>query len=626
MKYQISDLKFQVAAFLVLAGTAFAAPLQLSYRVTLTHPTAHLLQVEITAGRLTTPALEFQMPAWSPGRYAIYDFAKNVQEFEARGAEGQTLPWAKLDKQTWQVDARRAGGTVRVKYLVFANDLSGTFSEFDPSHANVNGGSVFMYVAAHKSDPLSLSVVLPRQWGRQWKLINGFSLSPEQQTLQAASYDRLIDTPLEICSACSVDEFQEGGKTFRVAVHSYPESAGSPPRPVGVPPAVPKLIDGLRKIVRSELAMMPAPDFEHYTFIFHFAPEIALGDAMEHANSTQIITRGSLADGAAGVALENAAHEFFHLWNVKRLRPAGLGPFDYTRETYTPSLWFAEGITSYYADLHLLRSGVWSREEFLTRLAGEIREFETEPGRALMSAESSSLHAWFYDRSPQMQETNFANSTISYYNKGLLLGLLLDLEIRVRTSGRKSLDDVVRLMYGKFYSQPSTDGYMPGKGYEEKDILDTVNAVAGSDFAELFARYVKGTDPLPYGPTLALAGLELRVAPARGSAPSLGILTQRVDRGLKIVAIEPGGAADRAGLSRDDLLTAIDNLSLEAAELDDRLGIYPPGADVPVTIERHGEVETVSVKLGPPANSYSIVEIPNPTPAQGAVRTGWLGS
>ncbi len=611
-----------LACLALISPAALARTLELSYRLSLAHPANHILEVQTTAGQVTSPTLEFQMPSWSPGRYAIYDFSKNVQEFEARGGQGQTLPWTKLDKQTWRVDARRAGGTVRVRYRVFANDLNGTFSQFDTSHANLNGASIFMYLVGHKSDPLTLSVDFPADWGPKWKIISSFSLSLDQRTFQAANYDRLIDTPIEISPACSLDEFQEGGKTFRVAVHSYPEPVADRS----------KLLDGLKKIVRSELAMMPAPDFEHYTFIFHFAPEIPLGDAMEHANSTQIITRGSLADGAAAIALENAAHEFFHLWNVKRLRPAALGPFDYTRETYTPSLWFAEGITSYYADVHLRRSGVWTRQEFLTHLTEAVRELETEPGRTLMSAESSSFHAWFYDRSPQMQETNFANTTISYYNKGLLLGMLLDLEIRAKTNARRSLDDVLRFMYDKFYrlahtgKQPPSNYYAPGAGYEEQDILEAVNTVSGSDFARFFERYVKGTDPLPYGPTLALGGLELHLAPLRGAAPTLGILTQRHDRGLRIVAIEPGGAADRAGLSRDDLLIAVDNLSLEVAELDERLSIYPPGADVPVTFERHGKIETIPIRLGPPPASYTIVETLNASPAATAIRTGWLGS
>jgi predicted metalloprotease with PDZ domain len=587
--------------------------LELQYHLRLLRPTTHLVEVEITAGQVAEPALDFTMPAWAPGRYAIYDFAKNVQEFEAAGAHEQPLRWTKLDKQTWRVETADAGGKVRVRYRVFANDLSGSFSQFDSSHACLNGASLFMYVAGHKPDPLTLTVETPPDW----KLISGLSLSTEQRTFPVPNYDLLIDAPLEISAACSVQQFSERGKTIRVAVHSYADQDID----------LSSLVDGLKKIVRSEMAMMPEPDLRDYTFIFHFAPGLPQGDGMEHFNSSQIIISGQLSGAGLADALETAAHEFFHLWNAKRLRPAGLGPFDYTREQYTRSLWFVEGVTAYYAYLHLLRSGVWTRQQFLEHLAEEIRGLELQPGRLLMSAESSSFHAWFYDRSPQMQETNFANTTISYYNKGAVLGMLLDLEIRARTGGRKSLDDVLLAMYRKFYAAPAADYYGLGHGYESEDILETVNAVAGSDFTAFFARYVRGTEPLPYAPTLASVGLQLRVSTSADSAPSLGVLTQRLDRGLEIVAVWPGRAAERGGLSRDDILLAVDDLSLATAELKDRLRIYPPGAEVPFTVERHGREERISVILDPPIpDQYSLEVLPEATAQQVSVRNGWLGA
>jgi predicted metalloprotease with PDZ domain len=507
---------------------------------------------------------------------------------------------------------RAAGGMVKARYRVFANDLSGSFSQFDTSHANLNGSSVFMYIAGQKPAPLTLTVDAPPQW----KLLDGFSESSDQRSFPVPNYDRLADTPLEISPECTLAQFQEQGKTIRVAVHSYDEDDTDRS----------KLLEGLKKIVHAEMAEMPEADFPHYTFLFHFAPDIALGDGMEHLNSTQIIIRGNLRDGTQE-ALETAAHEFFHLWNVKRLRPAALGPFDYTRENYSPSLWFAEGVTTYFAYLSLLRSGVWSRQQFLHALADEIRSLEGEPGRSLMSAESSSFHAWFYDRSPQMQETNFANCTISYYNKGTLLGMLLDVEIRSRTGGQKALRDVLADMYHKFYEAPVASYYGPGRGFEEQDIQEAVSVVSGSDFSAVFERYVRGTDPLPYTETLRLAGLQLRVGVAPGAAPSLGVLVQPDNRGARIAAVRPGGAADRAGLSRDDLLIAVDDQSLATEELQNRLKIYPPGSKVPFTVERHGRREIITVTLDPPIpDQYAIEELPNATPQQVNIRNAWMGS
>jgi len=624
-------LSFALASLAVATSSSATAqtPLELNYHLRLSRPATHLVEIEIHAAHVASPAIDFVLPAWSPGRYAIYDFAKNVQEFQAQGASGQPVEWAQPDKQTWRVDARNCGGTVQVHYRVFANDLNGSFSQFDTTHANLNGASIYMYIDGHKQDPLALSVDDLPDLKPAWKIISGFSTATDQKSFSIPSYDRLIDTPLEICGECSLNEFRERDKTFRVAIHNYTSEAseGSAGRASANAALVSRFTNELKKVVQSEMAMMPLPDFDTYTFIFHFAPDISAGDGMEHLNSTQVIMVGSLSENTVRDAVETAAHEFFHVWNVKRLRPAALGPFDYTRENYTPSLWFAEGVTSYYAYLNLLRSGIWNLREFLRHMADEVRNLEIEPGRALMSAESSSFHAWFYDRAPQMQETNFANATISYYNKGALLGMFLDLEIRSRTGGEKSLDDVLQSLYHKFYEAPAAGTYGPGRGYEEKDLLDAVNAVAGSDFTSFFERYVRGTEPLPYAQTLALLGLELKVRAAPDATPSIGVSAQLEDRGLRILSVLPGGAAERAGLSRDDLLINVDELSLATEPLSDRLKMYPPGAEVPFTVERHLKQERINVTLDPPfKDQYSIEEIAGATADQKNLRNGWLGS
>ncbi|MGD0695872.1 MAG: PDZ domain-containing protein [Terriglobia bacterium] len=611
------------------ASTAAQAPLELNYHLRFPHPATHLVEVEIDAAKVTSPSIDLVLPAWSPGRYAIYDFAKNVQEFRAQSASGQTLDWTQPDKQTWRVDARSSGGTVEVHYRVFANDLNGSFSQLDSTHANLNGASIYMYVDGHKPDPLTLTVDELPAVQPAGKIISGFSLATDQKSFQVPSYDRLIDTPLEICGECSLSEFRDHDKTFRVAIHYYSgeSTEGSGAKATAAAALAAKFIGELKKVVHSEMEMMPAPDFDAYTFIFHFAPDIAAGDGMEHLNSTQIIMAGALSESTLREALETAAHEFFHVWNVKRLRPSALGPFDYTRENYTSSLWFAEGITSYYAYVHLLRSGIWSRQDFLRHLADEVRNLEMVPGRRLMSAESSSFHAWFYDRAPQMQETNFANATISYYNKGALLGMLLDLEIRSRTHGQKSLDDVMRSLYHSFYEAPAATDYGPGRGYQESDLLEALNAISGSDFASFFERYVRGTEPLPYAQTLASAGLELKVSAAPDATPTIGISTQLEDRGLRVTSVWPGSAADRAGLSRDDLLLSVDELSLATEPLKDRLKMYPPGAEVPFAVERHLKQERITITLDPPfKDQYSIEEIATATGEGKRLRDDWLAT
>ena len=607
------------AAAPLAPGTAPSSPLKIQYVVQLMRPSTHLIGVEINVSGIREPSLDFVMPAWAPGRYAIYNFSKNVQHFQAYGVTGQPLPWDTMDKQTWRVNTQNCGGSVTVRYLVFANDLTGSFSQFDTSHAAINGAGVYMYVAGRKPDPITLQVKLPAGTANPWRIYSGFSPSESGTTFHAANYDRLIDTPMEISSHCEQAQFHDHGKLFRVVVHAYGDSSE------GTAQWTADLVKSLRKIVHCEMAMMPAPDFDAYTFLFHVSPFITEGDGMEHLNSTDIIIRGITGADTLSQALEIAAHEFFHVWNVKRLRPAGLGPFDYRHEVYTRSLWFAEGLTNYYSYIMLLRAGIWNQKEFFDRLAEEARQFRQEPGRRFMSAEQSSFDAWFYDRTPQMQETNFSNATISYYNKGALLGLLLDLEIRERTNGRKSLDDLLRSMYQKFYEAPPSTYYLPGKGYTEQDILATLNQISGKDFTAFFKHCVEGTDPLPYAQVLGAAGLRLSVQAAPGAPPSLDILGRSTDTGVRVMSVRPGGAADRAGLSRDDVLIAVDQLSLATHTLDDRLRMYPPGAAVPFTVERQGNRLTITVKLDPPmANDYRIEEVPDASPAQIRIRQAWL--
>ncbi len=600
------------------------ATLDLAYHLRLARPNTHLVEVEIDVARITESSLDFSIPAWSPGRYAIYDFAKNVQEFNASTAAGQTLAWSQPDLYCWRVDTRNAGGAVRVRYKVYANDLNGSFSQFDATHANLNGASIYMYLVGHKSDPIHLAVDAPAGW----KVVSGFSLSTDQHEFTASNYDILVDTPIEISPGVVIRSFTDHGRTFRLAVHTFSSESATGTALTesnADPTLLNNLVEASRSIVHEEMSLMPEPDLAHYTFLLHFAPDLTDGgDGMEHLNSTQIIVRNDLA-GGFDEAREDVAHEFFHVWNVKRLRPAALGPFEYERHTPTRSLWFAEGVTQYYCYLNLLRSGIWNRTQFLSRLALEIRTLERDPGHELMSAESSSFHAWFFDRSPQMQETNFANTTISYYNKGAVLGMLLDLEIRERTGGAKSLDDLVRTMYQKFYQGPPSSYYLPGRGYEEDDILAGLNALTGTDFTGFFEHYIRGTAHLPYKDVLAHAGLQFTESVEPGSAPTIGVLTQQADNGVKIAAVIPGGAAERAGLGRDDVLINVDELSLATEELSSRLKMYTPGAEVPFAVQRHLERLRIMVKLDPPLpNHYSIDEVKGATPEQVKIKEKWL--
>jgi len=513
-----------VFSLLILFCTTAAAQderYNISYELSMSNPASHLFEVSMTVEPPKgVEAVDFQMPRWSPGRYAVFDFAKNVQEVRAATScpptgtcpQGSVLPVTRLDTQTWRVFPQNAiSKGVTVTYKVFSNDLSGTFSQLDARHANFNGGSLFMYVVGHKQDPVRLVINAPANW----RIINAASERADQREWQFPNYDILIDTPTEIAPDFTIDEFKVDGKTHRVMVHSFGEEKGQRAA----------LVRDIERVVRAELALMGTPDYDSYLFLMHFDPTAPRGDGMEHLASTQIITTRALGDKGVGEdALDTAAHEFFHVWNVKRLRPVELGPWDFTRPVNTRSLWIAEGLTNYYGALMLRRAGIWSDERYLRALAGAIGPVENAPGNRLISAEEASLIASFIDRTPHYQRTNLGETTVSYYSKGEVLGIVLDLLIRGKTGGRASLDDVMRRMYDEFYlKSPATTYYLRGRGYTGADFERTVSQVAGADMSDFFARHVRGTEPLPYEEAFAYVGLRLVKSPGEASqTPNTG--------------------------------------------------------------------------------------------------------
>jgi predicted metalloprotease with PDZ domain len=483
---------------------------QIGYQLSMPNPASHLFEVTMTVEpQQAVEAVDFQMPRWSPGRYAVFDFAKNVQEVRATTfcappafCDAATLSLTRLDTQTWRVYPGKSRG-VAFTYKVFANDLSGTFSQLDARHANFNGGSIFMYVVGHKPDPVRLKINAPSGW----RIINAASRGTDQREWQFPNYDILIDTPTEIAPDFTVDEFKLDGKTYRVMVHSFGEEKGRRA----------ELVERIERLVRSETAMMGTPDYDSYTFLMHFDPTAPRGDGMEHLASTQIITTRALGDkDALEAAVDTASHEFFHVWNVKRLRPVELGPWDFTRPLNTRSLWIAEGLTNYYGHLMQRRAGIWSDAQLERELGQAIAVVENAPGSRLMSAEEASLIAPFIDRGQSAQQTNLRETSISYYNKGEVVGIVLDLLIRGRTRGRASLDDVMRRMYEEFYLRsPQTTYYLRGRGYTGADFERAASQVAGTDLSDFFARHVGGVEPLPYDEALAYVGLKLVKTPAK---------------------------------------------------------------------------------------------------------------
>ncbi|MEO5818114.1 MAG: hypothetical protein ABIT20_22785 [Gemmatimonadaceae bacterium] len=475
-------------------ATSVPATLRIAYRVAMPDPSSHLYEVEIDVDGVRGATLPMQLPVWSTGRYARVDFAKNVQDLRITTPDGRELTWDKTNGSRWIINTAGAK-SIRFKYRVFANSLSGTYSVLDTAHANWNGAGLFMYVEDHKQDPVTLRITPPAGW----QVINGDTRTANQLDYRFENYDRLIDTPTEVAPAFMLDSFVVDGTKYRTMVHYN----GTPPAGVRE-----RFVKDVEKIVRYENTVFSAPPLDQYTFLFNIG--YAGGDGMEHLYSTEIINRQPWVDTANVLSgIGTAAHEYFHVWNVKRVRPMALGPFDYTKETYQPSLWVAEGWTQYYGQATLHRSGITDKDEFYGSMARIIRANLTAPGRKEVSARMASFHAPFWDGAPQGQPTNGSNTFFSYYTKGSGLALYLDLYIRSKTTNAKSLDDVFNALKKRSWNAPNASYYLQGRGYTELDVERAASEVAGENLHAWFEQYVGGKDDLDYDAQLARMGLRL---------------------------------------------------------------------------------------------------------------------
>jgi predicted metalloprotease with PDZ domain len=582
-------------------------------------PHTHLFEIDVAIKRTADAPQEelLVMPVWTPGSYLIREFARNVQDFAASTAANQPLKWEKTNKNTWRVVTNGARDW-HATYRVYANELSVRTSELNSAHAFWNNANLLMYLEGFLNSPSTVHVLAPDVW----KVATGLpAVLGQKNTFRAENFDVLYDSPFEASNFKTL-VFNVKGIPHRIVIDG--EGNYDPER----------MRRDVQKIVETQVEVMGGEiPYRDYTFILHLRANA--GGGLEHLNSTALgyprfgfkIQTGDRATSASPAAtttperdyrgfLSLVSHEFFHLWNVKRIRPDALGPFDYTKENYTKLLWVAEGITDYYADLLVRRAGLITENEYLTATARAIQTLQNTPGRKEQTVEDSSFDTWikFY-----RQDENSINSQVSYYDKGAILGLLLDLEIRQRSKNGKSLDDVLRYLYVEFFKK--------NRNYTPADFQKACELMAGSSLEDFFNRYVRGTEELNYSVALEAAGLRLDTMGTGTGDEKVYFgadVAQEEDR-LIVRRVYAGSPAYEQGLNAGDQIVALDNMRVTRDFFNARLAEKKPGDLINLTIFRFDDLSTLLIKLAERREgTYRIVPLPSQTEAQKRVYKSWL--
>ncbi len=598
------------------------------YTIRPSEPHAHLFDVTLRVEQPAPVGQRLRLPVWIPGSYMVREFARHVEAVEATVA-GRAAPISKVDKNTWECGRIPSGGRLLVSYRVYAWDLSVRAAHLDASHGFFNGTSVFLAVAGREAEPCSVDILPPRGSAfRRWAVATtlpalgggdgggdgGDGGHAGFGRYQAADYDELIDHPVEMGEFLSAG-FEAGGCRHEIAITGRTDVD------------LARLARDLKPVCSEQIALFDpkrhrAP-MRRYLFL-----TTAVGEGyggLEHRSSTALLcSRNELPyPGMKGVpeAYRNflglASHEYFHAWNVKRIKPARFEPYDLDRENYTRLLWIFEGFTSYYDDLMLCRAGVIDLAAYLQCLQRAIRGVLASPGRQVQSVAESSFDAWikFY-----RQDENTPNAVVSYYAKGSLVALCLDLAIRARTRGKRSLDDAMRLMWQR-HGQPNPARGGSG-GLEEDEFPALLREATGLDLRREIGRWAYGTSELPLAASLAPFGITLEEAPEGDARTWLGARTVVRQAEVVIQSAQREGPAARAGLSAGDRLVAVDGLRCDESSLKGMLARRLPGDRVRVHAFRRDELVEADVTLAaaPPAVTLTARSGAN------ALRGAWLGS
>ena len=556
---------------IILFSMTAKSQVKVSFEISFIEPQAHYVEVEMNISGLIKDYVDVKMPVWAPGSYLVREFSKSVEGFSATSGT-KTVRFDKVRKNAWRIYAAKASN-IKVKYRVYAFETSVRTAFVDESHAFLSSTGIFMYPDGLIKLPSTVTIKPYKTWS---KVSTGLEpVAGKPFTYTAANFDILFDSPLEVGNQ-DIFEFTAAGVRHEVAMYgggNYDKE---------------KLKIDMAKVVEQATAIYGENPNKHYTFIVHnFSTG---GGGLEHLNSTVLgASKGGYATekGYKGF-LELVAHEYHHLWNVKRLRPVALGPFDYDNENYTTNLWVAEGFTSYFENKIMLRAGFKTTSETAQALVTNIATVSNTPGSKVQSAAEASYDAWIKNYRPN---ENSGNTSISYYSKGEVIGTLMDLEIANATKGARSLNDVMHDMYEAYYKKL-------GRGYTDAEFKAMVEKVSGISFTNFWKKYVNGTDPIEYSKYFAYAGITVTDENAGNAIPYLGVASKKVEGKMVVSSISRNSAAWDGGLNFNDVLISVDGLPIDSAlEKMPVIASHKVSDVITVTVRRDGVLKDLKLTL-----------------------------
>ena len=588
----------------VLLAAAFASPslaqpdAPVRYEIDLTGAHTQMVEITMTFETEGSDEVEVHMPTWRPGLYRFLHPAGDIRAFDVRSARGSELDWSKSARSSWTIDTGRADEVV-ITYELFANSLGNRTKHADSTHAFLDGSATYIYTDMHRDQPHEVVIDAPDGW----RVATGLEPHPSKpETWVAPDLDILMDSPLEIGEHTLI-EFDVRGAAHEIVIWGGPRQ--------GVEIDEQKWVSDFSKIVRTQADIFGDIPYERYVFMVHAQP--GAGGGTEHWNSTIMQTSPAIfeSDRSWDGFLGLVSHEMFHTWNVKRLRPAGISPYDYQNENLTPLLWVAEGATSYYDNLTLVRAGLDTPEDYIGSLGRTIDRYRGSPGRLVQSAERASVDEWV--KGGRRTADTF-NSTISFYTKGAMITLALDMHVRDATGNRASMDDVMRTLYE---NHPLDQG-----GFTTEDMIRTVELITGRSVRPFFERYVGGVEEIDLESALEVVGLDLALRPEdHGMIADVGLRAF----GTTVGTVRPGSPAFEAGVNAGDQIESINGDEF-GGNLGDALADVDPGDRVEMTLLRRGrEIEAAMTALGRPDARWTIERVENPSRAQQAAYEDWIG-